>query len=299
MHRWSDVVKDLWDEDTRLERDVRVVLLGSSPHLIDRGLGDTLTGRFEVIRATHWLWPECRDAFGWSIDTYVFFGGYPGAAPLISDEERWRAYVRDTAIETTISRDVLHMTRVDKPAVLRRLLYLGCEYSGRELSYRKLLGQLDDVGNATTVAHYLDLLEGVGLLSGLQKYASEPVRRRASSPKLQVHDTALMSAVSHRSFAEARADTEWWGRLVESCVGAHLLAQRGAGESVRYWRDGDLEVDFVVSRGGRVNAIEVKSGKKARQKGMVAFRDAFGEGVDLTWVGTGGEPLSEFLSSAP
>lgn len=296
--RWSDVVKELWDEDSRRGRDIRVVMLGSSPHLVDRGLGDSLTGRFETLHATHWTWPECRDAFGWDLETFVFFGGYPGAAPLIGDETRWRDYVRNAVIETTVSRDVIHMVRVDKPAVLRRLLYLGCEYSSRELSLRKMLGELDDVGNATTLAHYLDLLAGAGLLSGLQKYAGESVRRRASAPKLQVHNNALMSVMSPRSFDEARSDTEWWGRLVESCVGAHLVARETAGDGgLYYWRDGDREVDFVVTRGTSVNGLEIKTGKRARTSGLAAFQDAFGSRVDARIVGTGGEDLRHFLET--
>jgi predicted AAA+ superfamily ATPase len=296
--RWSDVVKQLWDEDAREARDIRVIMLGSSPHLVDRGLGDSLTGRFETLHATHWTWPECRDAFGWDLETFVYFGSYPGAATLVADEARWRDYVRGAVIETTISRDVLHMVRVDKPAVLRRVLYLGCEYSGRELSLRKMLGELDDVGNATTLAHYLDLLAGAGLVSGLQKYAGEIVRRRASAPKLQVHNNALMSVMSPRSFDEARSDAAWWGRLVESCVGAHLLARATASAGgVYYWRDGDREVDYVATRGTKVSAFEVKTGRRARASGLAAFHDAFGGGMDARIIGTGGESLQRFLET--
>ncbi|MBI5231228.1 MAG: ATP-binding protein [Coriobacteriales bacterium] len=300
LPKWTSWVKYLWDQDAWDKRDIRVVLLGSSPLLIGRGLSESMAGRFEIIRASHWTWPECRDAFGWDLETFIFFGGYPGAATLVGDEARWREYVKETAIETSVSRDLLHMTRIDKPAVLRRLIYLAAEYSGRELSFRKILGQLDDVGNATTVAHYLDLLEGVGLASGLQKYAGEPFRSRASTPKLMVHNTALMSVMSGRSFAEARADGAWWGRLVESCVGAHLLAQqrRWPGDAVFYWRDRSDEVDFVLRSGSRLIAVEVKSGAHAGSKrGLEAFDRRFGGDVTPLVVGTGGLSMQEFLES--
>lgn len=219
---WAESVKRLWDEDTREKRPLRIVLLGSAPLLMQRGLSESLAGRFEVIRLTHWSPAEMREAFGWSVEQAIFYGGYPGAAPLIADHERWVRYIRDSIIEPTISRDVLLMTRVDKPALLRRLFELSCRYSGQVLSYNKMLGQLQDAGNTTTLAHYLDLLASAGMVTGLPKYAGQIVRRRASSPKLQVMNTALMTALSGYTFDEARSDPEFWGRLVESAVGAHL-----------------------------------------------------------------------------
>jgi uncharacterized protein len=180
--RWSDAVKARWDEDTRAGRKLRVLLLGSSPLLMDQGLSESLAGRFELLRMTQWPFFEMQRAFGWDLEQHLFFGGYPGAASLIRDERRWRSYVRDSLIETTISRDVLQLTRVDKPALLRRLFELGCTYSGQELSLTKLMGQLQDAGNTTTLTHYAALLDAVGLLSPLHKYAGQRVRQRASAP---------------------------------------------------------------------------------------------------------------------
>ncbi len=236
--RWSEAVKRLWDEDTRAGRPLKVVLLGSAPLLMQRGLTESLAGRFEVIHLPHWTYPEMRTAFGFSLDDYLYFGGYPGAAPLAGDPLRWRRYVLDALVETTIARDVLMMTRVDKPALLRRVFELGCRYSGQVLSYTKMLGQLQDAGNTTTLAHYLDLLSRAGMLTGLQKYAAQPVRRRGSSPKLQVLNTALMTAIAGLGPKEALTDREFRGRLVESAVGAHL-ANASAGGVCRmyYWRE--------------------------------------------------------------
>jgi predicted AAA+ superfamily ATPase len=297
-HGWPEQVKAEWDADTWASRDIRVVLLGSSPLLVQRGLTESLAGRFESVRSTHWTFAECRDAFGWDLDTFLFHGGYPGAARYLGDHDRWRAYILDSIVETTVSRDVLLLTRIDKPALLRRLFQLACEYSGQELSYRKMIGQLTDAGNTTTLAHYLDLLAGTGLVTGLQKHSGRPVRRRSSSPKLLVMNTALMTALSGARFAEARSDSALWGRIVESAVGAHLLAvaQREGGE-LRYWRDGPTEVDFVTVRGRAVTAVEVKSASGAGgadYRGLELFRSRF-PGSDTLLVGAGGTPLETFF----
>lgn len=293
---WSESVKRLWDEDSASGVPLRVLLLGSSPLLVRSGLTESLAGRFETLRATHWSLAEMEGAFGWDLEQYIYFGGYPGAAPLIGDEERWRRYILDSLVETTIARDILLSTRVDKPALLRRLFELACSYSGRELSYTKMVGQLQDAGNTTTLAGYLDLLAGVGMVTGLQKYAGEQVRRRGSSPKLQVYNTGLMSALASVPFTDARADRSWWGRLVESAVGAHLLAlTAGEPEGVYYWRDRNREVDFVLERRGRLTAIEVKSGEATGEvPGIEAFMNAF-PGVRPLLVGKGGVGVGEFL----
>jgi predicted AAA+ superfamily ATPase len=294
---WSETVKRLWDEDTRARLKLRVVLLGSAPLLMQRGLTESLAGRFEVLHLPHWSYAEMREAFGFSLDEYLYFGGYPGAAPLIQDPPRWRRYLLDSLIETTISRDVLLLTRVDKPALLRRLFELGCRYSGQVLSYTKMLGQLQDAGNATTLAHYLDLLGGAGMLTGIPKYAARAVRQRGSSPKLQVLNTALMTSQSGLAPEEARADREFRGRLVESAVGAHLAnAAAGGVSELFYWRERNREVDFVLRSGKAVVAIEVKSGRAPDAlPGLAAFSGEFKPRRTLL-VGGDGVPLDEFLS---
>ena len=277
---------------------MRLVVLGSSPLLVGRRLGESLAGRFEIIPATHWQWDECREAFGWDVDTFIFHGGYPGAAPLVGDFARWRRYVLDALIETTVSRDVLSLGRIEKPALLRQLFYLACGLSGQVVAYSKLLGQLHDAGNTTTLAHYLRLLEDVWLVAGLQKYSGSLVRKRASSPKLLVLDTALMSAVKGVSLDEARRDSEYWGRLVETAAGAHLLAQAQiVPQRVMYWRERDLEVDYVVEDARGLMAIEVKSGRErdGDHRGLDAFVTR-NPTASVRLVGSGGAPLDGFLS---
>ena len=297
--RWSETVKRLWDADTRARRPLKVVLLGSAPLLIQQGMTESLAGRFEIVHLSHWTLAEMKQAFGWAVDQFIFYGGYPGAAPLVAEPERWARYVRDSLIETTISRDVLLLSRVDKPALLRRLFELGCAYSGQILSYTKMLGQLQDAGNTTTLAHYLELLAGAGMLVGLQKYAAGASRQRGSSPKLQVLNTALMTAQSGVSLAGVRRDRLFWGRIVESAVGGHLANAAAAGIcEVFYWRERSHEVDFVVRVGKTVTAIEVKRGR-ARDSvpGLAAFGAAFPRARKLL-VGGDGIAVEEFLERA-
>ncbi len=297
---WSEVVKRLWDEDSRNGVPLQVVLLGSAPLLVDRGAGESLTGRFERIPMGHWSFPEMNKAFGWDLPTFLFFGGYPGAASLIGDPRRWADYIRDSLIESTLSKDILEMARIDKPALLRRLFHLACSMAGQVVSYQKMVGQLQDVGNTTTLAHYLDLLEKAGLVAGLEKWSGRVIRRRGSSPKVLPLNTALMSAVSGRSPSQAESEPDWWGRLVETAVGAYLWREAGsAGFSLSYWRERDREVDFVLDHGQRTLAIEVKSGRhRGSFPGMGKFV-ALNPGTVRLLVGSDGIPLQEFLSIPP
>lgn len=293
---WSDAVKGLWDADRSVGCPLHVVLLGSAPLLMQSGLNESLAGRFEPIRFTHWSYTEMEKAFGFDLDRYIFFGGYPGAASLVHDHERWIGYVRDALIEPIIERDVLAMTRVDKPSLLKRLFDMGCQYSGQILSYNKMVGQLQDAGNTTTLTRYLKLLGDAGMLVGLSKFTERPVSPRASTPKLNVMNSALMAALSGYTFEEARADRTFWGRLVESAVGAHLLNTSAPGTDVKYWRSRNHEVDFVLQRGPRAVGIEVKTARMpVTTPGLAEFERRVRPRKTLV-VGTGGEPLHEFLS---
>ena len=294
---WSETVKRLWDEDIIHNEKLKVLILGSSPLLVQRGLVESLAGRFEVIPMSHWSYTEMKTAFGWTLEQFLFFGGYPGSAELINNEPRWKRYILDSLVETTISKDILLMTRVDKPALLRQLFQIGCDYSGQILSYQKMLGQLQDAGNTTTLAHYLQLLSGAGMVTGLQKYSSQKFRRRSSSPKLQVVNNALITTQSAHTFVSAQQDREFWGRIVESAVGAHLLnSTAGTDIKVYYWRQGNQEVDYVVQSGTTLVAIEVKSDhKRYYLPGMNAFDRLFSPQQKLL-VGWGGFPLEDFLT---
>lgn len=270
--RWSQAVKSLWDADRREDVPLKVFLSGSSSLLLHKGIEDSLMGRFELIRSPHWSLSECADAFGYSLDDYLYLGGYPGAARLSGDEGRWRSYLRDAVIEPTISQDVLQMEPIRKPALMRSLFRLGASYSGQELSYTKMVGQLQDAGNTVTIAHYLDLLGKAGILEALPKYDPKELVRRRSSPRLMVYDTSLMTALSEKGREGLLGEPDLRGCIVESAVGARLLARSGEeGFDLFWWREGNDEVDFVVERGESVSAIEVKGGNEAGQSGMAKF----------------------------
>lgn len=295
VDQWSSVVKELWDEDAWNGVDLRVVLSGSSSLLLQKGLKEGLTGRFEVIRSTHWNYSECAKAFGYTLDEFLFFGGYPGGAKLHNDKARWLDYMNDAVIDPSISKDVIALEEVRKPALMERLFRLGASYSSQELSYRKIMGQLDDAGNTTTLAHYLALLDDAGLLCGLTKFDPKLTRERSSSPRFMVYDTSLMVATygMYRDFL--LTDPERKGRLVESAVGAYLLARSKVDHfDVHWWRVGASEVDFVISQGDETVAIEVKSGRVKSLKGMADFVNRFPRSRSLV-IGSNDCSVESFL----
>ncbi|MBU2506062.1 MAG: ATP-binding protein [Bacteroidetes bacterium] len=296
INGWQEVIKKLWDEDTASGLNLKAIILGSSPLLIQRGLTESLAGRFELIPLSHWNFSEMRDAFGWNLNQYIYFGGYPGASELITDEERWSRYIQDSLVETSVSRDILLLTRIDKPALLRQLFRLGINYSGQIVSYQKLVGQLQDAGNTTTLAHYLKLLSGAGMLTGLEKYSGSQVRRRASSPKFLALNNALITAQSELTFDQSLLSKDYWGRLVESAIGAYLFNESyGTKYSLMYWREGAKEVDYILQIGSKNIAIEVKSGKaRDSLRGFDSFNRKYNPYKKLL-VGEGGIEIEDFL----
>ncbi|PSL05536.1 ATP-binding protein [Cecembia rubra] len=296
IDNWSEQVKAEWDKDSADEQDIRLVLLGSSRLMLQQGLTESLAGRFEATYLGHWSYREMKDAFGLTAEEFVWFGGYPGAITLKDDEDRWKSYVRDALLETSISKDILMLTRVDKPALMKRLFELGSSYSGQVLSFTKIMGQLTEAGNTTTLANYLELLNDAGLLGGLEKYSPNMVRKRASSPKFQVHNTAIMSGISDESLDTLLESPKIWGRWVESAVGAHLVNQvfKDKKLSLYYWKEGNDEVDFVLEYKKKVIGLEVKSGHTGRLTGLIAFKEKFNPDKALV-IGTGGIPWQEFL----
>ena len=293
---WSATVKGLWDADRHAGCPLCVVVLGSAPLLMQGGLTESLTGRYETIPITHWSFGEMSRAFEFSLEQYIYFGGYPGPAHLLPEHRRWCQYVETSILEPTVERDVLAMQRIHKPALLRRLLRLSAGFSGQILSYNKMLGQLHDVGNATTLARYLQLLAGAGLVCGLEKFSESSQRRMASSPKLNVLNTAIIAAYSEYDFNEAFADRTHWGRLVESAVGAHLVNTATRDIGVYYWRDTPYEVDFVLKRGSALVAIEVKSGSRPDQVSGLREFERRHSPLHSIVVGRNGIPVSEMLS---
>ena len=294
---WSRTVKGLWDMDRLNKRPLHVVLLGSAPLLMQKGLSEGLTGRFEALSVPHWSFAEMSEAFGFDLEQYLYFGGYPGAAPHIGDTSRWRNHVNKAMIEPSIDRDILMLQRINKPALLKQVFELAALYSGQILSYREMQGQLVDAGNTTTLAHYLNLLSKTGLIEPLPLYSGSFSRRIKYSPKLNVLNTALMTACAPHSFAAARSDRRFWGRLVESAVGAHLINTKDSRMRLSYWRNNGNEVDFVLNFDQKLFAIEVKSGKMKSRRGLDAFSEKYKRTSQVA-IGQDGIPLEKFLSTS-
>lgn len=293
---WSEVVKKEWDDDTFHNLDIRVLLLGSSRVMLEKGLSESLAGRFEEIRMSHWSYAEMKECFGYTLDQYMFYGGYPGAAELIAEPDRWEQYIQSAIIDTTINKDILMDTPISKPALLRQTFELGAAYSGEVLSLSKMLGSLQDAGNTVTLAGYINLLDESGMLCGIQKYSIDTSRRRASIPKLQVYNNALKAIFNPYSFEQAILDRRAWGRIFESSIGAWLVSQAFVHRfEVFYWRERDLEVDFILRKKSIVIAIEVKSNAEKNTKGLNAFKERFNPKSAFI-VGDGGISPSDFLT---
>lgn len=296
LDNWSEAIKKEWDEDTRNDINIKVVILGSSRLLLKDGLTESLAGRFELIRMPHWSYNEMHEAFEMDIEQFIYFGGYPGGAKYVQDERRWRKYIKDSIIAPAIERDILTTKTIYKTALMRQLFDLGCMYSGKELSLNKMLGQLQDVGNVTTLANYLNTIGEARLLCGLQKYARDEARKYNSVPKLMVYNTALLTAQTNTTFHKTFTTPILWGRWVESAVGAHLLNQADEYDyKLYYWRENNDEVDFIVESGEQQISIEVKSGRRGTNNGLKVFSDKFHPQQSFV-VGTDGIPVEEFLT---
>ena len=293
---WSEVVKKEWDNDSFHDYNIKVLLLGSSRVLLEKGLSESLAGRFEEIRMSHWSYLEMKDCFGFTLDQYIYFGGYPGAATLIDDEERFNHYIQSAIIEATINKDILMDTPISKPALLRQTFELSAAYSGELLSLNKMLGSLQDAGNTVTLTGYINLLKESGLLCGLQKYSIDNARRKASIPKLQVYNNALKTVYSPINFEQAIIDRKTWGRIFESNIGAYLVSQSFIHHfDVFYWRERDFEVDYVLRKNGILIAIEVKSNAEKRTEGLEKFRLLFNPKSAFI-IGDGGISAEDFFT---
>jgi predicted AAA+ superfamily ATPase len=299
LKEWSEVVKKEWDSDSFYDVNLKVILLGSSRVMLQKGLADSLADRFETIKMTHWNYAEMRDAFDMSVEEYCYYGGYPGAVALIHDPDRWSAYIRDSIIDSTINKDILYDAPIGKPALLRQTFELGASYSGQILSLTKMVCSLQDAGNTTTLMGYLNILKDSGLLAGIQKYSVDKARQRASIPKFQVFNSALLNIYSGYTLQQAMCNPKAWGHLFESAIGAHLLSESLTGNyDVFYWREGNLEVDYILKKDNKMVAIEVKSNFDTINKGLSKFREQFKPYASLV-VGKGGLNAEHFLAKNP
>ena len=294
---WSEQVKKEWDEDSRSHRNLKVILLGSSRLLLQKGLEESLEGRFETIKMGYWDWQEMHEAFGFSMDEYVYFGGFPGLAPDIQDEDRWRNLMEDSIISPILTRDILEIEEIRNPALLRQVFELACIESAKELSLTKMQGTMNS-GTVPTIKNYLDILNKSMIVQPLQNYSPSRVKEKQSVPKMQVFNNAFRNRFGTFSFDEARVDPAEWGRLVESAVGAHL-ANRAMTDDYElfYWRnERRQECDYVLRKGQALVAIEVKSGSVDKTVGFEKFKERFADKVTAAFiVGPHALPLDDFF----
>lgn len=297
IERWSEFVKREWDADTSNGTNIKVVLLGSSRLLMRKGLTESLAGRYELIRMGHWSYTEMRDAFGINLQQWIYFGGYPGTVGLQKDFRRWCKYIKDSLVAPAIEKDILMTSTIYKPALLKQLFELGCSYSGEMLSLTKVLGQMQDAGNVTTLSSYLEILREANLLCGLRKYANDESRKRQSIPKFSVYNNALLTAYRGKGFEHDFIDPMLWGRWVESAVGTYLLDFAEDNDcQLYYWRERNDEVDYILVSQGEALALEVKSGKRGMNSGLPAFSKKYHPRQNIV-IGTDGIPLEEFFTA--
>lgn len=264
---WSSQIKRLWDKQKISKKSrLKLFLLGSSSLKIQKGLSESLTGRFELLRAYHWNYLETQKIKKMSFENYLLYGGYPGAYDHIKDPVRFSSYLTKSIIQTVIEKDILQYHRIKNPALFKQLFDILSRLPSCEISYTKLLGQLQDKGNTDLVKDYLDLYEGAYLFQQVHKYQTAHFTRKTSSPKIIPMAPALIQ------LDYKKASKENMGLAFEALVGSDLLR---AELSTTYWRDKDNEVDFVVEYKNRIIAIEVKSGKKKSSKSLSAFKIRF------------------------
>jgi uncharacterized protein len=263
---WSETIKSLWD---KAPNSLRVVMLGSSSLQLQKGLTESLAGRFELIRIHHWTFYELKSAFDYDLDRYLAYGGYPGAVPYEGDFDRWYAYLKDSIIESVIGRDILQNSKVGNPALFRQAFEILCRYPAQEISYTKLLGQLQEKGNTNLVKYYIELYSGAFLIHSLEKYSAKSYLTRVSSPKILVSCPALYT-MNEGPYTLTQPEKR--GRSFEVAVGAQLIQLPG---DLYYWREKHLEVDFIYKYRGILYAIEVKSGRRKSSKGLGGFLEKF------------------------
>ncbi len=267
VENWSETAKKLWDQQKRTGTKIKLILLGSSSLEIQKGLSESLTGRFKLHTVHHWNLDESHRGYDLDLEKFLVFGGYPGSYTFIKDKVSWLQYVNESIVNTVIGRDILSLNRVKSPSLFKQTFYLACSYGAQEISYNKLLGQLQDKGNVELIKHYLELFEGAFLLKQLFKYSNKKTLSRSSSPKILPLAPSLYSIT-----LDADLNSEHRGRAFEIAVGCELIRLPG---QLFYWREGPFEVDYVYKFGQNVFAIEVKSNRKRNQKSLTEFKTKF------------------------
>ncbi len=274
VQNWSEVIKRLWDKQVREKKThLKIVLLGSSSLLLQKGLSESLAGRFEMIPVYHWNFTESKKRFGFKLDDYLNFGGYPGSYAFTQQEKRWKTYMQQSIVDPVISKDILMFNQVRSPALFRQAFEIVCSYPAQEISYNKLLGQLQDKGNTDLIKHYLELFSGAFLIKTLFKFSAKATLSKSSSPKILLGCPALSTRQEWIADQNSR-----YGRLFELAVGMELIRLEG---ELSYWREANREVDYILQYQKKLFAIEVKSGRKKRTSGLSVFLKKYSRAIPI------------------
>lgn len=273
VENWAEEAKRFWDQ--RGESSPRLILLGSSSLSLHRGLSESLTGRYILHRVYHWDFESSQKLLNeLDLKKYLEHGGYPGSYEFIENKFEWLSFVKDSIITPVIEKDILSMVHVKSPALFRQSFDLICSYASQEISYTKLLGQLQDKGNTDLVKNYIKLFEAAFLVKSLEKYSGKIIKKRSSSPKLYPLAPALYSQAIDMQF-----DEEYYGHAFELFILMELLKFPG---SVYYWRERSYEVDFILEIGNKLIAVEVKyTSLPESTKGLEEFVTKFENVVPL------------------
>lgn len=259
---WSTIIKGLWDMDKVEKKLFHIILLGSSSLELHHGLNESLAGRFEYIHVPHWNFQESRELVpSLTLEEFMDYGGYPEPL-LIAEKERRDNYLRNSILEPVITKDILQNVTVKRPGLFRQAFEITCLHAGEVLSLNKFLGQLQEGGNVDLVKHYLSLYEMAFLVRTIEKYSTNKIQKKSSSPKLLPLAPAFLTLFGENDR----------GRKFELVVGNHLLQKH---QQVFYWREGNHEVDYVVKLENKLIGIEVKSGRKMKLSGLEAFSKKF------------------------
>jgi len=292
---WSLWLKSKFDESRRLGLPIRIVASGSSSLRIGSGARESMAGRFEKLTLSHWAAGDLAEIAGITpqeaVRRLVTHGGYPGAVAFWNDSARWQAYVRDSIIEPAVGRDILHLEKVRKPALLRQVFAVAAAHPSEILSLEKIAGLLAEKGALETISHYLSLLDEAFLVSPLQKFSNSEIRRRRSSPKLVVRNNALLVAGGSKP-PDPETEPERWGRWVENACLARAVND---GMEVHFWREEPWEVDAVVGSGGERYLLEVKTGRYSAEdlRGLGHAARKFPGCRPLVLCDPGWEPVAE------
>lgn len=282
-------------------RPGRFLLTGSANLMTLPRVADSLAGRMEVIRLLplaqaeiRWERPKLLEALfegevpevqtrvlGDALVDAVLSGGYPEALTRRSWKRRQDWYLG--YIDALVQRDVREVAAVEQIGQMPRLLRVLAEHSG-QLANASAAGAPLGL-NHVTAQKYTNVFESLFLVTTLQPWFSNDLKRLTKTAKLHFLDSGLLAALRGVSADRVRKDRTAFGPVLETFVLAELLKMAGWTDErleFMYFRDKERnEVDIVLqNRRGEVVGVEVKAASTvvaADFRGMRRLAEACGE----------------------